>query len=104
MSDLSPLLFPPKKPWLSVRLIDLLSWALPLTAAALAIGGGIEAARGANLCAAQLSIAGGGASAFGIIFANWASLIRDQRLEEAKGLGQLGVDMADLAQRLNPFD
>lgn len=93
MADIAddPLLYPPKEPpAFAVKVIDILSWALPAIAAALSIWGGIEALKRADNYAAGLGIAAGALSAFGIIFTNWASRIRDNRLKIAHALGERG--------------
>ena len=95
MSDIAddPLLYPPKEPPKFARkVIDILSWGLPAIAAALSILGGIEALNGADNYAAELGIAAGVLSAIGIMFTNWASRIRDNRLRVAHALGERGFE------------
>jgi|SRR5215469_17711951 len=93
MADMAddPLLYPPKEPpAFAVKIIDILSWALPAIAAALSIWGGIEALNHADNYAAGLGIVAGIVSALGVIFTNWASRIRDNRLKVAHALGERG--------------
>ncbi len=87
-----------------VKIIDDLSWVLPILAAILSIWGGVEALQKADRCAAYLGIAAGVLAAFGVLCTGWASRIRDGRLAEARSLGALGVSMAETAERIPPYE
>ncbi len=84
-----------------VKAIDVLSWTLPVVAAGSSIAGGIAALNRIDERAAWLGIAGGVASAAGVIFTGWASRIRDERLEVAHALGALGVETAGQAETVS---
>ena len=103
--DYNQLLNPSKElaAWV-IGTIDFLSWAFPILSAALAIGGGWAALRHADQWAAYLSIAGGITGTFGVLATNKSSRIRDHRIAEAKSLAGLGVGMAEIAQRVRPFE
>lgn len=101
--DYGPLLNPPKEPPAkAVVAIDVLSWVLPAAAAVLSVWGGLEALRGINDFAAVLAIAGGIASAFGVIFTVWSSRIRDGRLATVNAMGTFGMDIAEQVQARAP--
>ena len=94
--DYEPLLNPrPEPPPWAMRAIDFLTWTLPIMAAGLSVWAGVAALRKIDDWAAVLGIAGGVASALGVLFTGWASRIRDNRLAEAKAIGQLNMDTAD---------
>jgi hypothetical protein len=108
MTDLGSyeaLLNPKRQPPLwAQHAIDGLSWGLPAFAALFSTVGGITALCNESVWAAGLGIAGGIVAAAGVIFTNWASRIRDDRLVEARSLGALGMDMASSAlDRLPPY-
>ncbi|WP_114913325.1 hypothetical protein [Acidibrevibacterium fodinaquatile] len=75
-----------------------LSWVLPIGAAVFSIGAGICGYRADDKAAAMLGIAGGLASAGGVIFTGWVSRVQDRRLATALAMASLGVDMASKAQ------
>ena len=83
--------------------IDAMSWVFPALAAALSIGGGVTAWNGLDKAAAALGIGGGIASAAGVYMTNLASRIRDGSLRLAHAKGDLGIQMAEWAQR-GPVD
>lgn len=83
--------------------IDALSLGLPVFAAVLAVAGGIAALKGIDSAAAILGIAGGIVSAAGVILTGLASRVRDGRLAIAHAKGDLGIQMAEWAQR-GPLD
>jgi hypothetical protein len=90
-----PLLFPKKEPSRRIMwLIDTASWLLPVLAAILSVGAGAEALAHADRNGAFLGIAGGLASAFGVLATGWASRVRDHRLEHASGVGNLSLNIA----------
>src|ERR1700733_14312372 len=98
-----PLLYPKKAP--STRTmwrIDTPSWLLPVLAAIFSVAAGGEALRQDDSAAAFLGIAGGVASAFGVLFTGWASRIRDERLEVAHSLGNLSLNIASDAMSRTP--
>lgn len=87
-----------------MRLIDGLSWALPAIAATLSIFAGATAWWHLDQWAAGLSILGGFLGALAVLFANWSSRIRDQRLAHTTNLSQLATDIAgDLQGREPPW-
>jgi hypothetical protein len=97
--DTDPLLNPPKEPsanW--CRVIDFLSWTLPVCAAVLSVGSGIATLQGIDKVGAILGIFGGIAGAGGVIFTGWASRIRDGRLAVTHALASLGFDIAQGTQ------
>lgn len=101
--DYEPLLNPkPQLPAWAQRVVDRLSWGFPAIAAICSIGSGGAALWKADAWAAGLGIAGGVVGALGVWFTNWASRIRDNRLDEARNLGALGVDMAQDAHNRMP--
>ncbi len=103
MVDYNPLRNPDKEPraWV-IGTIDVCSWVLPSLSAVLAIVGGCAALGNADQWAAVLSIVGGVFGALGVLATNWSSRIRDHRIEWAKSLAVLGVDMAEAVQRYLP--
>lgn len=82
--------------------VDFLSLALPVVAAALSIWAGIDALRHLDDSAAFLGIAGGIASAFSVLFTNWASRIRDQRLAIVQATADLASSVAEGVDRRTP--
>jgi hypothetical protein len=86
----------------TVRAIDFGSWAFPALAAVCSVASGVTALDHWDASAALLGIAGGVFGALGVAFTNWASRIRDARLEEARSLGSLGIDIAQDAQNRLP--
>jgi len=103
--DYNPLLNPHKEPgaWV-MGAIDVCSWVLPSLSAVLAIVGGCAALDKADQWAAGLGIAGGVIGALGVLATNWSSRIRDHRIEWAKSLAGLGVDMVEGLQRNLPLN
>lgn len=103
MTDYAPLLntisVPPA--W-TIATSDVLSWALPVLAAGMSIGAGVEALNHADQISASLAIGVGIVSALGVIVTNWSSRIRDRRLEMAMALAGIAMDTADLANRRHP--
>lgn len=98
-----PVLFPKKEPSHRVMwLIDTASWLLPVLAAILSVGAGMEALAHDDRDAALLGIAGGLASAVGVLATGWASRVRDHRLEYASGVGNLSLNIASDAMSRTP--
>jgi hypothetical protein len=101
--EYDPLLFPKREPSrLMMWLIDTASWLLPVLAAILSVGAGVEALAHDDRNAAILGIAGGLASAFGVLATGWASRVRDHRLERASGVGDLSLNIASDAMSRMP--
>jgi hypothetical protein len=102
--DFKPLLNPQKVPaGYVIKAADGFSWGLPAVSAILAILAGCAALNGADRAAAVLSIAGGVLGALGVLATNYASRIRDHRIEIAKGLAGLSIDMVESVQRTLPL-
>jgi hypothetical protein len=105
VNDYGPLLNPQKEPPSQLMtVIDFCSWVFPALSAVLAIGGGYAALYKADQWAAAISIVGGIIGAFGVLATNWASRVRDNRIEWANSMAALSVDMADSTQRRLPAD
>jgi len=85
-----------------MAVIDALSWFLPAVAAVSSVGAGIAALSHADACAALLGIGGGAIGFVGVVFANWASRIRDGRLAIAHAVASLGLDVAAHTQSRLP--
>lgn len=99
----SPLLNPDMEPPSRlITAVDFTSWAFPALSALLAIAGGFAALDKLDQWAAGLSVAGGIIGAVGVLATNWASRVRDHRIEQAKSLAALGVDMHETLQRHLP--
>jgi hypothetical protein len=98
-----PLLNPKKEPSPRIMwLIDTASWVLPVLAAILAVGAGVEALTHDDSVAAILGIAGGVISAAGVLATGWASKIRDERMAVAHALGNLSLNIASDAMSRTP--
>jgi hypothetical protein len=98
-----PLLNPKKEPSPRIMwLIDTASWVLPVLAAILSVGAGVEAPRHEDGVAAFLGIGGGIISAAGVLATGWASKIRDQRMAVAFALGNLSLNIASDAVSRTP--
>jgi len=104
LSDYSPLLNPraEPQPWL-MNIVDISSWALPAVSALLAVLGGCAALGNSDQWAAILSIAAGVIGALGVLATNWSSRIRDHRIEQAKSLAGLSIDIVETVQRNLPI-
>ena len=103
MADYGPILSSPKQHSARVeRAIDRLSWALPVIAAGLSALGGVEALEHADRLAAILGIAGASIGAFGVLFTNLASRIRDQRLALVQAIGEIHSGALDRMDRMAP--
>ena len=103
MTDYAPLLDPrPDPPGWAITTFDALSWALPVVAAGMSIGAGVEALNHADQIAALIAIGAGVVSALGVVVTNWSSRIRDRRLERAMALAGIAMDTAEFANRRHP--
>jgi hypothetical protein len=93
-----PLIYPkPEPPPALMRAIDLASWLLPVTSAVVSVGAGLAALAHADQAAAVAGIIAGVAGAFGVLATGWGARVRDERLERAAAVGNLGVQMSDRA-------
>jgi len=90
-------------PW-AEKYVDCLSWMLPATAAACSVFAGITVLLNEDKWAAWLTIGAGFLAAVGVLFANVASRIRDQRLEHERNVGALTMEIANDAASRAPSD
>jgi hypothetical protein len=101
LTNYGPLINPQRRSARVDKFIDFSSWAFPAVAAVCSVSSGVTALYHLDAWAAGLGIAGGVVGALGVWFTNWASRIRDARLEEARSLGSLSLDTAlDTQNRL----
>ncbi len=84
-------IWPEKK----AMVLDGVSYALPILAATLGVGGGIAALDAANQWAASLTILSAVASAGGVLVMGLTSRNRDRKVAAAHAVGWLGVQTAD---------
>jgi hypothetical protein len=81
--------------------LDTATWLLPVAAAILSVGAGMDALHHDDHDAALLGIGGGVVSALGVLVTGYTSRVRDNRMERIATVGDLSLNIAaDTQSRL----